>query len=73
MTAKDSLLIQHRLGLVSDGLWEIKRRNISSQLEWASFRYFWLGASVAYSDDFARKVESALEAYPIEDCISVAP
>jgi hypothetical protein len=72
MTAKDSLLIQHRLGLVSDDLWEIERRNISAQMEWACFRDYWSGASYAYSDDFAREVESALEAYPIEDCTSVA-
>jgi len=72
MTAKDNLLIQHRLGLVSDELWEIERRNISAHMEWACFRDFWLGASDAYSDDLAREVESALEAYPIEDCTSVA-
>ena len=72
MTAKDNLLIQHRLGLVSDDLWEIERRNISAQMEWACFRDYWSGASYAYSDDFAREVESALEAYPIEDCTSVA-
>jgi hypothetical protein len=72
MTAKDSLLIQHRLGLVSDDLWEIERRNISAQMGWACFRDYWSGASYAYSDDFAREVESALEAYPIEDCTSVA-
>jgi hypothetical protein len=35
MAAKDSLLIQYRLGLVSDDLWEIERRNISNQMEWA--------------------------------------
>ena len=72
MTAKDNLLIQHRLGLVSDDLWEIERRNISAQMGWACFRDYWSGASYAYSDDFAREVESALEAYPIEDCTSVA-
>ena len=72
MTAKDNLLIQHRLGLVSDDLWEIERRNISAHMEWACFRDFWSGASDAYTDDFAREVESALEAYPIEDCTSVA-
>jgi hypothetical protein len=71
MTAKDSLLIQHRLGLVSDDLWEIERRNISSQMQWACFHDFWTRASGSYSDDFAREVESALEAYPIEDCTSV--
>jgi|APSaa5957512493_1039668.scaffolds.fasta_scaffold71528_2 hypothetical protein len=71
MTAKDSLLTQYRLGLVSDELWEVERKVISSQMGWACFIDFWEGASGSYTEDFANEVESALEAYPIEECTSV--
>ena len=71
MTVKDNLPIQYRPGLISDDLREIERRNISSHMEWACFRDHWPELNNGYSEDFSREVESAPDAYPINECTSV--